>query len=344
MIRTGSSNTKDKTIRWLSLVVLTALCASAAAQERSYTLLERELEYLMEIWPGDYDNREQVQFDFNVGKRSPDQGAHMRVHSQVRRVNLPAFGDYVLYVESFAANNPKNVTQHHLYELEADESAKAIRVRRHRFNDGQQFLGSHNDSGLLDGLTRDNTSTDPACDLLLTRDVDAIAGGTEPGSCDTGGTTGGINAYQVRITEAGFWFQGQAATGEQETNQISSWYQLERVRWFQCMLDFPREDGGRPVNTVSYVRIHDQGGTYPFTYRDGREMVFTFRNTWSYGMQRETLVIVIQEGDESGKTLVYGWGEPGADRIGVNPGWIRLQCDLDTPKTRKFQQWLRPDS
>ncbi|MEM6573316.1 MAG: hypothetical protein AAF736_03520, partial [Pseudomonadota bacterium] len=38
------------------------------------TLLERELEYLMEIWPGDYDNREQVQFDFNVGRRSPAQG------------------------------------------------------------------------------------------------------------------------------------------------------------------------------------------------------------------------------------------------------------------------------
>ena len=70
----------------------------------------------------------------------------------------------------------------------------------------------------------------------------------------------------------------------------------------------------------------------------------TLRNNWSYGMQRETLVVVVQEGDESGPTLVYGWTEPGADRIGVNPGWIRLQCDLDTPKMRKFQQWLRPDS
>ena len=37
-------------------------------------------------------------------------------------------------------------------------------------------------------------------------------------------------------------------------------------------------------------------------------MVFTFRNNWSYGMQRETLVIVVQEGNESGPTLVYAWG------------------------------------
>ena len=37
------------------------ICTGAAdAQERRYTLLDRELEYLMEVWPGDYNNREQV--------------------------------------------------------------------------------------------------------------------------------------------------------------------------------------------------------------------------------------------------------------------------------------------
>ena len=74
------------------------------------------------------------------------------------------------------------------------------------------------------------------------------------------------------------------------------------------MVDFPYEDGGQPINTLDYVRIHDKGGTYPFTYRDGRDMVFTFRNNWSYDMQRETLVIVVQEGDENGPTLVYALG------------------------------------
>ncbi|MDG2320455.1 MAG: hypothetical protein P8L79_09360 [Rhodospirillaceae bacterium] len=51
------------------------------------------------------------------------------------------------------------------------------------------------------------------------------------------------------------------------------------------MVDFPYENGRQPINTVDYVRIHDQGGTYPFTYRDGRDMLFTFRNNWSYDMQ-----------------------------------------------------------
>ena len=120
--------------------------------------------------------------------------------------------------------------------------------------------------------------------------------------------------YQVRVSEDAYWFRDRtvsAATGEiVEGMADSSWHQLERARWFTCMVDFPKKDGGPRVDTIDYVRIHDQGGTYPFTYRDGRDMVFTFRNNWSYGMQRETLVIVVQEGDETGPTLVYGWGQP----------------------------------
>lgn len=322
------------------VLLITALCAvsfASTAEERRYSLLEREIEYMMEIWPGDYDNREQVQFDFNDGRRSPEEGAHARVHSQVRRVDLPAFGEYLLYIEDYRHNDPGNVFRQRLYELSADESEKVVRVRQHTFRDGQQWRGAHDDPQTLATLTSGDTTTLPGCDLLVKRDVDALVGGTDPETCTSG--------YELRLTESGYWFRDAYPAGRDADPMTPvSWHQLERARWFRCMIDFPQEDGGAPNNTVDYVRIHDQGGTYPFMYRDGREMVFTVRNTWSYGMQRETLVIVVQETDESGPTLVYGWGEPGSDRLGVNPGWIRLQCDLDTPKMRRFQHWLRPDS
>ncbi len=329
--------------------ILTLAASPGAAQERSYTLLEREIEYLMELWPGDYDNREQIQFDFNAGKRTFETGAHLRIHSQIRRVDLPAFGEYVLYVEEYRDNDPSNIFRQRLYEVMADEDENAIRIKLHFFKDGEDYLGAHNDTSILKGLTRDDTITLDGCDVLMTRDVDALVGSMEPQACVFGEEGDERYAdYQVRVTEGGYWFRDRSvsvASGEVIEGMAEfSWHQLEQVRWFRCMIDFPYEDGGRPINTVDYVRIHDQGGTHTFTYRDGREMVFTFRNNWSYGMQRETLVIVVQEGDESGPTLVYGWGEPGSDRIGINPGWIRLQCDLDTEKMRKFQDWLRPDS
>ena len=55
-------------------------------------------------------------------------------------------------------------------------------------------------------------------------------------------------------------------------------------------------------------------------------------------------MLAIQEGDESGPTLVYAWGSPGSDRIGVNPGYLRVQCDMDTPRQVSLQHGLRPDS
>lgn len=334
---------------WLAVFATCLIGNVAEAQDRRYTLTERELEYLMEIWPGDYDNREQLQFFANVGQTGYESTGVLRIHSQISRVDLPAFGEYVLYVEEYRDNDPANIYRQRLYELSADEDEKAIRAKLHFFKDGEKYLGAHDDPSKLASLTRDDTSVLDGCDVFLRREVDAIAGSMKTKTCIFGeGGERRYSDYQVRVTEGGYWFRDRILYYDTDEPLPEfgpfTWHQLERARWFQCMIDFPYEDGGRPINTVEYVRIHDQGGTHKFTYRDGRDMVFTFRNNWSYGMQRETLVVVVQEGDESGPTLVYSWGQPGSDRIGVNPGWIRLQCDLDTEKMRTFQDWLRPDS
>lgn len=48
------------------MVVLNAPFAVAKEKERKFTQLERELEYLIQIWPGDFDNQEQVKFESGV--------------------------------------------------------------------------------------------------------------------------------------------------------------------------------------------------------------------------------------------------------------------------------------
>ena len=327
-----------------TLVITTA----AIAEERTFTLLERELEYLMTIWPGDYDNREQLTFDAGVGKTDLETGGHLRVHAQIRRVELPAFGDHVLYVEEYKNNDPRSIFRQRLYVLTADEEEKAIRVRLLFFKDGKAYLGAHGDPGRLASLTQDDLSSLEGCDVFIRRDGDWLAGAMENKACVFGEGDGRRYAdYQLRIAQDRYWFRDRSlnAATDEIIEQVAdfSWHQLERARWFACMVDFPREPGGRPVVTHHYLKMHDQGGTFPFTHPDGRDMVLTMRNTWSYGMQRETFVIVVQEGDESGPTLVYAWGNPGADRIGVNPGYLRVQCDLDTPTQVQLQHWLEEE-
>ena len=154
---------------------------AADAQDCRYTLLERELEYLMEVWPGDYDNREQLQHDADMGKPTYDSGAHLRVHGQISRVDLPAFGLYMLYVEEYKDDNPSSIFRQRLYELFADENENAIRIKLHFFNDRQKWLGAHNDPSILDGITRDDTTTLNNCDVFLHRDGDVVAGGMKRG-------------------------------------------------------------------------------------------------------------------------------------------------------------------
>jgi len=311
--------------------------------------LDMDLAYLMNLWPGEYDNREQVQFDSDAGRKDEASGAHFRIHSSVKRASVPALGPNVLYVEEYRDNDPAKIFRQRLYTLAVDKEAKAIPVQLHFFKDGKPYIGAARDPARLMGVTAADLTTLDGCDLFLNRDADAIAGGMRTKTCVFGAEGNKRYAdYRVRLSADQYWFSDRSRDAVTdallEPKSELTPFVLERARMFVCMVDFPVTPGKPQMRTDAYVVIHDQGGTYPFKHADGREMVMTLRNNWSYGMQRETLVAVIQNRDERGPTLAYGWSQGGADRIGVNPTWMRVQCDLDTPENRKFQQDLRSDS
>jgi hypothetical protein len=187
----------------------------------------------------------------------------------------------------------------------------------------------------------------PGCDVLLRRDVDAFQGAMKTKTCVFGEDgRKRYSDYQLRIEAEEVWFRDRIldAATDQPVEQVAdfSWHQMQRARQFACMVDFPKVPGKPAMYTGHYIVTHDQGGTFAFTHPDKRPMVFTMRNTWSYGMQRKTLVTAIQDKNEQGPTLVYAWSEPGADRIGMNPGWVRIQCDLNSARNRELQRNLRP--
>lgn len=49
---------------------------SVTAEESEYTLMEREVDYLVNLWPDDYGNVEQPVLDTNVGRTEPANGGH----------------------------------------------------------------------------------------------------------------------------------------------------------------------------------------------------------------------------------------------------------------------------
>ncbi len=293
-----------------------------STQERKWTYLEREIAYLMNIWPGDYDNVEQL--DYHKYAHPDPEVQPLRLHASVEHLVNEAFGENVLYVEEYISDDPSQLTHRAIYQLQPNEEKHHIEVRVYKI---QAALSIEKED--LEALSPSSPSLHQDESIILSREGLYFKGKGKKQSVET---------VRILIDENRFFVRRNIY----ESGKID--HQMEKARCFVCMIDFPREKGGRPVKTEHYIDIHDQGGKFEFDYSDGRHMVLGMRNTWSYGMQRETFVIFIQEGSQEGKTLIYSWGEPGADRIGFNPGWIRVQCDLDTPENRQFQKDLRPDS
>ena len=306
--------------------------------ERKFTLMEREIEYLLSIWPGEYDNVEQLSFEKDAGRNSIEKGQHERIHSTVTRVNHTDLSEYLIYIEEYKNNDTNSIVRQQIYELLPEDEIASVRIRRYDIDNGQSLWRSETIISDIEKLPESKISLNTSCDILLQREGKEFIGTTVHHGCNLDNSISN-SGLQIKISKERYSFRDKKKNSQRE-----DWYILEKARCFVCMVDFPREPGGRPVNTKYYVDMHDQGGQFNFKYADGRHMVLTMRNTWSYGMQRNTFVIVIQEGSLEGPTLIYSWGSDGADRIGMNPGWIRIQCDLKNEKNVTLQQNLRPDS
>jgi len=315
----------------------------AAAKAAPLTRMQKELASVLTLWPGDYDNREQVQIDTDMGRKTMEQGAHRRVHAAVRRVDLPQIGAHVLYVEDYVDNDAAKSFRHGLYVLSADETSKSVRAALWGFREPAKWVGAVRDLDRLKALTAADLTETPGCDLLLRRDGDEIGGGSDPKTCITGKNR--ALDFQVRLTTEQVSFRERSLETKSgktvEEFGGFAWHQMERARFFSCMIDPPRPQRRADGLGTYVVRIHDQGGTFTFKYVDGRTLFMSLRNTWSYNMNRKTLVVTLQENDENGAGLGYAWAQPGADRLGMNPLWIHIQCDLDTPENLQFQRSMR---
>ncbi|MDB4293046.1 CpcT/CpeT family chromophore lyase [Maribacter sp.] len=319
--------------------------ATTIEPNRKFSYPERELDYLMQIWEGEYDNVEQLDFD-KIQRNEGEVALHDRVHTSVRQFQNSNFGVGAVYVEEYRNNDPTIVTRQAVYQLMPDDTEKAIRVKVFHFKNKRPILAADKTFDAISNLTPESEDFVEGCELLIRRNGNGFLAKTVDKGCNKNpkNTTQTID-YQFSVSEDTFGFQEVLYASNQrlaEDNQVSA-YEMEKARCFTCMLDFPNDTNGRSTVTKHYIDIYDQGGSFEFEYPDGRSMLFGMRNTWSFGMHRETFVIYIVD-KATQKTLIYSWGNPGADRIGFNPGWIRAQCDLKTLRNVKLQQELRPGS
>ena len=328
-------------IRKLFTLALCAICGfpwvSYAADQQG--ILEKDLDVLLKWFAGRYDNSLQVFWQSELG--IPEEEHNYQRHSIFREVELPAFGERVLYAEQSRDGDLDNIYRQRLYVFTTDLEEKAIRLRVHVPKETESLKGAYRDPGLLAHLKPEDTITWDGCDLFWKREPNQFIGRLKEGVCRFTSKRFGqeilLDEYLILSPEA-LWFadKGTSLDGKYlfgMKGDIPS--KSLKARPFECWASILRGakhgDSGEDMNDWDFRRglwFHDQGGeiriqTDETPPRDIRLLLR--RMEWPDKNNRPSLVLYIFEGNRKRATS-YTWTEFDSERIGINLRWLQASC------------------
>ncbi len=195
--------------------LLTSL-GSSLAQES----LEEQIEDIMRIWPGTYNNSAEVAAVEKEGGdvwRIDDSGkdGYLHIQSHYIKLNAPEIGKNVLYVEEYRDLKPEETYRQRIYTINIDSAGQMIRVKMWPFKDKKKYIGAWKNLSLLDELTKEEISAYPdICDLLVQKTEEGYNMYMNGDDCTFGDKT--FN-YQVMLKEGVFSYRDKItskSTGE----------------------------------------------------------------------------------------------------------------------------------
>ncbi len=281
--------------------------ASAAYAQSSYDLAA-QLSQLMQWWPGEYDNHEQIVRQSGGGLSPLTDTPYFRLHSVVTRMESPALGKNVLRVTEYRNNDASRIVRDRIYVLNVDEQAASLRV-------SQYAMPSSSGSS-------SPTSTPPLplanCDLLMRFVGGQFEGGVSDLRCKQ---QDGYAGHKVVVGPRYMW-----VTSGMPTQNNDGWFQETRARFFACTVHENANGVMRETHPLTTIRLHDQGGEADIAWPDGRTLTFTIHTrAFTDPPDREYPLFRIHE---KGKVvpIAYAYAVDGAKRFGLNLGWFYIRC------------------
>ena len=203
-----------------------ALACLASMPASAQSPLEQDLAQIMTWWPGTYNNDRQVaEIEARMGEENftgevwriggSGMGGYLNVTSHYIRLDAPAIGDNVLYVEEYRDGQPDETYRQRVYTLSVDEEEQVIRVNIANFSDREKYIGAHRDISMLDGVTPDDLAPFPGvCDLIVEQRGNRYHMAMRTNACAFGGQA---FSYEAVITGDAFWFRDKIVRLEDDT-------------------------------------------------------------------------------------------------------------------------------
>lgn len=222
-------------------VLLSLTCfvlpAQTAAAEADAKALKMQINEIMSWWQGDYNNSAQINQLVSDGKAvwredGSGKGGHIEVTSHYRPVELPQFGENVIYVEETKHGDPGNIFRQRIYTLSPDTDTGIVRVKLWNFKDKEKYVGAWQDLAKISNLMPDEMFPLPdKCDLLVQRQDDKYHMPMKNRDCAFGEN---YFNYQVLLGPDSFWFRDKIVRLSDdeiiETAGGFTYHQLEKLK------------------------------------------------------------------------------------------------------------------
>ncbi len=209
--------------------------ASNAAEKMAVTSQE-QLAEIMNFWPGTYNNDKQIAEAKKAGQDvwlldDTGKDGWLQIESHYVKINNPAIGEHVLYVEEYRDHQPDSTYRQRIYTLDID-STSTIRVKMWPFKDKKKYIGAWKDPSILDSLKLEEISAYPdKCDLIVQKEDDAYNMNMNGKDCAFGNS---VFNYQVRLTKDVFAYRDKITkldSGEiVSTAADYAYHNLDRIK------------------------------------------------------------------------------------------------------------------
>ncbi|MDX2221596.1 MAG: chromophore lyase CpcT/CpeT [Rhodospirillaceae bacterium] len=319
-------------VRALVAMLLTLTTSAAGAQAPvPDDPFARDLIILSEWYAGEFDNEEQLWFENDRRSATPKDLRHPRIHASHRRVDLPAFGPIVFYVEEYRDDDPAQVIRQRLVTLASDRAEKAIRMRQGFFKSPDAVRGAHIDPSKLSALTAQDVSFLDGCDVFWRREADQFVGAMKDKACVFGdGDKRRYSVYRLVLSETKYWVADSTRLVSDDTLHMG--FPLDRpiehrrAKLFNCEIVFRRDDGSE--QKVSGLWLHSQGGTV-WAMRDatGERVGLRLRDKeYPYYETRPDFMFLAVRKPGQAESVGFSIHDSDSRRMGIDLGWFNAHC------------------
>lgn len=199
-------------VTMLSASVLSGCTTTNISTETRSMSSVKIVETVTEWWQGDYSNEKQIAAlredgvpIWQQGKGEEHSfGGYLPVNSYYRAVDMPEFGENVLYLEEKTFG--EDPYRQRIYTIKHDQETDTVRVKLWYFKDKKSHLNSWNNLENIQGLTKEDFSPLPDnCDLVVKPEDNGRLHMMMPKDQCKFGTK--IFDYQVSLGPDDFWFR-----------------------------------------------------------------------------------------------------------------------------------------